>query len=305
MRASLGNALCALIFSACGTLCLPASADTLVLVAEADRDSPVTASIVTGIREGDGRVDVQPVSPSNLSRTITSLDRRYEAIIVLGRALIAERFLSRDDVPVLYGAFYGALPEGSDKKGISLNVDPDYVLGQVAKTGLPIDRVWTVVSPSRASMPDAVKLAAANRIKAELSVVEGEQATARAWFDVLQTVDSTRDAIYIVDDTHLDTSGTYRFLIEKAWKNDVLVISTVPSHASRGVSLGFIPDLVAYGRLLHRSVRQLASDRSFEPEFLLNGETVQRVFNKRTLGHISRHLPADLDKFRRDDIVIE
>lgn len=305
MRAIFRHTIFPLLLLGLAVLYGTASAATLVLVARSDQNSPATVAIIDGIRGSDIPSDVRSVDPSMLERTMATIDDQYDAIIVLGRALIAERTMPTADIPVLHGAYHGPLTSQPGMKGISLNVDPLYALAQAEKTGRPIERIWTVASPALSTSLEITRLLASDNAKTDLAVVGGEQETARAWFDALQAIETPSDALYIVDDTDLDSSGTYRFLIEQAWKKDVLVISSVPSLASRGVSIGFIPDLGAYGRLLLRSVRQMSVDRDYTPDPLLDGNTMQRVFNERTLSHIGRRLPSDLDDFARGDIIID
>ena len=282
-----------------------AGAAVLVLVDEGEGRSVAFASILDGIRDASADAEIRLIGPDGLPPALAAADAR-DGVIVLGRALLERPLETDPDAPVLLGGFSGTVDALPTRPRVSLNIDPAYALAQIEKTGPAITRLSTVLPPRALTRPDIVRLAALPGVPTKrLSVASGERAVARAWFDTIATVEGPEEALWVVDDDELDGSGTYRYLVERAWREDRLVVSIVPRYASRGVAIGFIPDLPAYGRLLVRSVRRLAEDPGHVPEPLLGAGTVRRVFNRRTLEHIGRRLPDDLDREGRDDVVIE
>ena len=276
------------------------------MLVPAGEPSTVLDAIVAGVRETTDDIKVRPVGLNDAARALDGVGEDHDAVIVLGRELLDRDDIVAGDVPVLLGGFTGAPGNTQDLPYISLNVDPAYVVEQIAKTGPPITQIRSVLPPGAIPAAEFSALVSLEKVATKaIAFANGERATARAWFDVLEGADGAGDVLWILNDRHLDQSGTYRYLTETAWRRDLLVISTIPSYARRGVAVGFIPDLAAYGALLARSVERMIDDPGYLPDPLLGPETVQRVFNRRTLEHVGRRLPADLDRTGRVDIVIE
>ena len=132
---------------------------------------------------------------------------------------------------------------------------------------------------------------------------QGLRSIARAWFDVLQDINPISDAIWIADATLLEDSGSYKYIVETAWKRELMVVSHLPRYARRGIAIGFIPDLRLYGEkllFLANDPTAITSRRGW-----LSTDVVQRVLNQRTLEHIGMHLPTDIDQLGKDDLVLK
>ena len=290
----------------CALTGLPwARATTLVLVPSGELP-PALESIVAGVRDAADDIDIRAVDAAELRIVLDGAGSAHEAVIVLGRELIEENDIVVDEVPVLLGGFTGAIANVSDLPYVSLNVDPNFALEQIQKTGPPVNQLRSVLPPDAITEPEVTALLALDEIEVKnLAFANGERATARAWFETLGSADGPDEMLWVINDRHLDGSGTYRYLMENAWRQDLLVVSTIPSYARRGVAVGFIPDLRAYGELLIQTVELLVDDPGHTPSPLLGAEVVQRVFNRRALEHVGRRLPTDLDRTGRIDIIIE
>ena len=285
---------------------LPSARATILVLTPAGEPSEVLESILVGVRDAADDVDVRAIGPDELRNTLDSVSRDHDAAIVLGRTLLEGSDTIAGDLPVLLGGFTGAPGDTRGLPYVSLNIDPAYAVEQIEKTGAPITQLRSVLPPDAIAAPEVSALVTLERVATKaIAFASGERAIARAWFDVLESADGAGDVLWILDDQHLDQSGTYRYLTESAWRQDLLVVSTIPSYARRGVAVGFIPDLAAYGALLARSTERMIDDPGFVPDPLLGSETVQRVFNRRVLEHVGRRLPVDLDRTGRVDIVIE
>ena len=284
----------------------PSARATILVLVPAGEPSAVLESIAAGVRETTDDIEVRPVESDGTISAREGVGADHDAVIVLGRTLLDGSDIATGDVPVLLGGFTGAPENRRGLPYISLNVDPAYVVEQIEKTGPPIVRIQSVLPPDAIAAPEVSTLVSLKEIATKaIAFANGERATARAWFDVLESADGAGDVLWILDDRYLDASGTYRYLTERAWRRDLLVISTIPSYARRGVAVGFVPDLAAYGALLVRSAQRMIDDPEYVPDPLLGAGTVQRVFNRRTLEHVGRRLPSDLDRTGRIDIVIE
>ena len=282
-----------------------ARATTLVLVPSGDLP-PALESIVDGVRDAADDIDIRAVEAAELSVVLDSASPGHEAVIVLGRELLEGNDIVVDEVPILLGGFTGVVAGIPGLPYVSLNIDPEYALEQIEKTGSPINQIRSVLPPDAIVEPEVTALLSLEEIGIKnLAFATGERATARAWFEILGSADGPDEMLWVVNDRHLDSSGTYRYLMENAWRQDLLVVSTIPSYARRGVAVGFIPDLGAYGELLVQTIELLVDDPGHMPNPLLGAEVVQRVFNRRALEHVGRRLPTDLDRAGRVDIIIE
>lgn len=281
-----------------------ANSQILVLIADEDADSRAISRIVDGINDADEKAVIRTLSEDALAEYIPAPDDSVSAIILLGRRAIESGFVV-DSVPILLAGYSGDLNIDSDLPRISLNIDPAFVIDSVNKTGAPVQAIYTLRTSASENSAEDDALQSLSDVAVIFKDAEGERETARGWFDFLNTADAESDALWIIDDTFLDNTGTYRYMVETAWRNSMLVVSSIPSFATRGVSVGFIPVLPSYGELLINTATELVENNSFTPFQLLDGRTVRRVFNSRTLQRIGRSLPNDLDRGPHTDIVIE
>lgn len=278
---------------------------TLVLLAESDSEVTSFKRITASIKDASDELEVRAIDPATLAENVALAASTHSAIILLGRTLIAEPFNTPDEVPVLLGGYYGKLDVDALLPRISLNIDPNYVLRQLEKTGEPVERVLSTISETIAKSREAEELVKLQGVEILTTYAESEREAARGWFDLVQGANAEGDVVWILDDQYLDSSGTYRYLAGTAWRRKLLLISSIPRFSRRGVSIGFVPVLSSYGTLLIDAIGKLLADRKYVPFPLLNGDTVRRVFNKRSLEHVGRRLPGDLDSGVHSDIVIE
>lgn len=294
------------VFLLCG-LTHGAQSSTIVLVAPADVDSPAIKAIFQGIATRDKQSTLLAVD--NVNEIISERIPSGDSIIVLGQSLIEQIDSVETTSRIIGGAFYGAANNPAGIPTLSLEPSLETVVSEIRKTGFELARLRTVVAAPATLFTDEAYTQDAAKFGVVLSstIVAGEQNFARAWFALLQDIDSSEEAVVITDDKYLESSGAYQHILETAWKNDVLVVSTLPHYSRRGVSIGFIPDLSLYGQSLYDRLtdsgavqRTTRSQTHWADAGLLN-----RVFNQRTLVHIGFRLPGDLDRLNGIDLVIE
>lgn len=115
-------------------------------------------------------------------------------------------------------------------------------------------------------------------------------------FRIIDTIDSASEAIWLTSDQHLETTGSLEYILKSSWKKSFLVVSSIPRHAFKGISLSFVPDWFNYGRLIAYS---LLTKTDSLPDEQPDPEPVHRlVVNLRMLSHIGLTLPDTL----RDDV---
>jgi len=123
-------------------------------------------------------------------------------------------------------------------------------------------------------------------------------ATAKAWFQIIESFDSTTEAVWLTSDQHLESTGSLEYILKSSWKKNFVVVSSIPRHAFKGVSLAFVPDWFKYGRLIALRVLPKTDGLSDEQP---DPESVHRlVINMRMLSHIGLGLPDAI----RDDVSV-
>jgi len=280
---------------------------TIVLVAPADIDSPAIKAIFQGIATRDEQSTLLAVD--NVNETISEHIPLGYSVIVLGQSLIEQIATPTPASRIIGGAFYGVANNPAGILTLSLEPSLETVVSDIRKTEFELVRLRTVVATPTTIFTNEAYTQNAVGLDVVLSptVVAGEQNFARAWFTLLQDIDSSEEAIVIINDKYLESSGAYRHILEAAWKKDILVVSTLPHYSRRGVSIGYIPDLTLYGqRLYDRLTDSNADPLTTRPQTLwADSSLLNRVFNQRTLAHIGFSLPSDLDRLNGIDLVIE
>jgi len=279
-----------------------AGADTLILLSEEDSKSNAVSKIARQIQSYVSDTDI--LYTDSLELDIPELEREYDSLIVLGDDLAFRSFPTPLSIPYVVGGFAGSVDVGPSSNSLTLEVRPRVLYEEIIKVGLPLKAVWTVITPNHnPELLQSAKLDAAELgIELKTIVSSGKQTTARAWFDVLASIDHKTEAIWILDSSHLEESGAYKYLLETSWKRSVTIVSHFPKYARRAVAIGFLPDLKLYARRLVDLLSEVESETGIRS--YITTDVAQRVLNKRTLEHLGLRLPLDLDTLAKDDIVI-
>lgn len=283
-----------------------ASAATLVFITSEEQDSKAIQSIVRGI-EGSA-LNTRILAVNDLNASISNVDLSNDRLIVLGARLVAQSVQLPKDLLAIGGGFYE--PLGRDITIPVLPLDPAIgtIATEIIKTGFTLSRLVTVTTDVRLKtfLDSSVDELNSAGVELDVRLSDTERGIARAWFEVLRDIDPKTDALLISDATFLDSSGTYKILLETAWRHNILVVSTLPQYARRGVSIGFIPDLVDYGALLVDTVERLeTSSEVLSKSVGLSTRVLIRVINQRTLEYIGYTLPTDIDQLNHEDLLIE
>jgi len=284
-----------------------ANSSTVVLVSPSDFESSSVNAIFQGITSRDRKAVL--VSVDNINEEIASRNSSDDSIIILGKSLIESLSPLGTSSRIVGGAFYGTPKNSANISLFSLEPSFDTLVSEIRKTGFPLKRLRTVVATNRSVNTSKQFTRSAENYGVELTpeVVTGEQDYARAWFELLRDIDSDQDAVLVNDVKYLESSGVYRQIIEAAWKNNILVVSALPVYSRRGVSIGFIPDLVSYGQRLYDHLTLQNYEQLTEGDRIIWADTTLlfRVLNQRSLSHIGLKLPTDLDLQNGIDLVIK
>jgi hypothetical protein len=292
------------------------AASTLVLVSREDADSAAIASIIEGIKGRNDDLEVQ--FTDNPGRTILKEDNETSSII-LGRSLLESAVIIQPQAKSMIegsetiqanarlvgGGYYGNLLPAPSFSTYALDPSISTTIDEIRKTGFPLKRLLTVVTnqESKEQVERITRTLDQNNVQVIVSESSGARSTARAWFELIASLDPASDVLWIVDDRHLEDSGSYKHIIESAWKKKILVVSALPNYANRGVSIGFVPDLRNYGQFLFDEVNNIGVNEKSSARYATT-RFLRRVYNQRTLEHIGYGLPGDIDRLELDDIII-
>jgi len=286
-------------------LSAPSKAETQILISEANKSSENLASIIAAISAEEK--DVRTVILNTLDQSV--IDQQAVNTIVLGSDLVVAMNDFETNQNVVGGGFY--LPQDTPANIPTLSLYPSLTMisEEIKKIGFNLRNLVTVVSKESlaAKFQTYRHYFDSANIKLTIKNADDERSLARSWYELLRDINPQEDAILISDSEFLESSGAYREILEAAWKENILVVSALPNFATRGVSIGFIPDLEQYGKALYDfSHNQLSFEltNNIRLQQDVDTDVLYRVFNERTLNKIGYYLPDDLDSLNKIDRVL-
>jgi len=283
------------------------SAETLVLIPSNAPTSETRAfrTIASGVRNKRSDTRIVSVEPLQL-RSRFNINPRTSRVVVLGREMISAYAELGIDVPWIAGGFVGDIDDDVAIDALSLNTSPALVYQEIAKLNKNINTIYTLQQDGTNTQLMLAARQDARLYGIDLVVVNATsmRSTARGWFNIFKNIDPRNSAVWIHDDTYLESSGSFKYINETSWKNSVLHLSTVPAHATRGVALGFVPQLEEYGEALIEKLDRQTLERNNKTISFLPRKAAQRIVNERTLDHQGRGLPKDINRLHLDDVVI-
>ncbi|MGJ8530084.1 hypothetical protein [Maritalea sp.] len=283
-----------------------AVADTFIITTPEYADSAAIAAIEAGIMEEDPGAKL--ILSSEIPAHLAEADAGSNSVIILGEEMIGKISEMSRSLQAVAGGFYGAIDARPQVPTLSLDPAISVIVREIQKTGFSLKRLATVTTSRAATDQIRSRFADAKFENIGLDVIEAvdERSTARAWFDLLKKLNPVSDAVLIMDDGFLESSGSFRHLIESSWARNILVVSVIPKYARRGVSIGFVPDLRSYGRQLYAmaEVAQKTVPLSGNDMQFVDLRVLKRVFNERTINHINIRMPGDLDRLKHTDLVL-
>jgi len=307
----------------CLTLCLwlvfVASAEGAPLILaperselESEQSQQSLRRVIRGIQQIAPGADVIQTSPEILVDELNqwhvfdgAVNAQREVIVLTEPLIETYRALNRDN-PWIGGGYADTLSRGVDFHALSPSVSPYVVFAELLKLNPRLKTVYTSVLENHFTHYLDEVTRAANQFGLQIIVhtVTDERTTARAWFAIANSLDPGREAIWVMDSSYMDNTGSFRYVNEFAWQNKLLVVSTVPAYAQRGVALGWQIDWDVYGQLLITTLRERRAQHLDRTELYLPSTAMKRVLNRRTLSNLNLTLPRDVNTANRRDVVI-
>ena len=219
------------------------------------------------------------------------IENNIRKVIVLGHSgwKLAKK-ISKRLLPNGEKAFHvvsGALPISPNGiSGISLITDPSYLFNYLKQVAPNITKVHVAYSKKSAWLIKLAKIAAQEKgLILNLQPVSSTAEAITFYQDLFASGVSNKDAIWLpFDRISSHDKITLPLILEKAWAEEVVIFSSKPSHAKRGVLFSTYPDNFALGKHLFTMVQELEQQPK-QKNFAALKSTLLAV-NLRTAAHL-------------------
>lgn len=221
--------------------------------------SQVFEQIIDGIAsEHDERLLKIPLTKQfDKSAVLSSLeDSNVDMVITLGR----RSYSLVSDLKERYPFVSGALPLAPNGiSGVSLISDPKTLFNRLNALAPKVKRVFVVYTPRNQWLIDLAKKVAKERKLQLVSVEVTNLAQAvEQYQQILPQAHSESDAIWLpLDKITANDKVVLPLLLEGAWRKKLVLFSSKPSHARRGVLFSIYPDNQRSGARLAQMVQEI------------------------------------------------
>ncbi len=290
-RLCIGTAL----FTHCATPLVAAdAAKCLVLFPDvAEPYRTVFNQILAGIRSRiamDARALKNDPDADELRRWTS--ESAVGVVIALGKRGLSTALRLPSEMPLVAGAILAlpsdamALP-GRRLTAVSLASDPNVVFAKLSALAPRVKRVFVVYDPqvNEWLVTRARVVADTYGFQVDARAAEDLSAAVRHYRSIMEGMAGEEDALWLPHDPVTVDDGTVLPLVLKyAWEKRVVVISSSPEHAAKGVLFSLYPDNEAMGRRLAELA--LRAVRGTAPAGLLALTDLALAVNVRTAAHL-------------------
>ena len=251
----------------------------------------VYQEIISGINNAASKTNL-PVKLTEIALTkkfktseiITQLEQKQiKKVIVLGNS--GWRLAKK--LPSKFNVISGALPiSPNGVSGISLITDPAYLFKYLAQVAPQVKRIHVAYSKRSTWLIELAKAGAKQQgLELNLKLVTSTK-EAISFYQTLFNSDVTeQDALWLpLDRISSHDKITLPLILEKAWSKEVVVFSSKPSHAKRGVLFSTYPDNFALGKHLFTMVKEL--DKQPQQKNFAALKSTLLAVNLRTAAHL-------------------
>jgi putative ABC transport system substrate-binding protein len=219
------------------------------------------------------------------------IEKNIHKVIVLGYSgwKLAKK-ISPHLLPDGKKAFHvvsGALPISPNGiSGISLITDPSYLFNYLKQVAPNVKHIHVAYSKKSTWLIDLAKIAAEQQgLTLQLKHVADTKAAIAFYQQLFNSGVSNQDAIWLpLDRISSNDKIILPLILEKAWLKEVIVFSSKPSHAKRGVLFSTYPDNFALGKHLFTMVQGL--DKQPEKKNFSPLRSTRLAVNLRTAAHL-------------------
>ncbi|MCT6698170.1 ABC transporter substrate-binding protein [Rheinheimera sp. 4Y26] len=204
-------------------------------------------------------------------------------VIALGKSgyQVAQQIHSSNSVVV------GALPvQPAGLAGISLLTDPKVLFSSLKMLAPAVDKVHVLYSESsRWLIQIAIEQGQQQGIEVIAQKVTDLKDAIRQYQELWQNIDAKTTAVWLpLDPVSVNEQVILPKILEVAWERNIVLFSSKPEHAKRGVLFSTFPDHFELGRELVLMVEQLHQTKIAATVIPL--QQVQLAVNLRTAAHL-------------------
>ncbi len=170
--------------------------------------------------------------------------------------------------------------------GISLSPAPDRLFQQLRKLAPHIEQIRVIYHPHTNSwlIKEARQAAEDAGLKLIAEPAEDVRDAAPRYRDFLASTTDGKDALWLLQgDPTLDERGLLPLIMGQAWKKNLLIFSSNPSHVQRGALFSLFPDNIRLGQRLAEKAHQVASGKDSGVETMRD---LRIAVNIRTAEHL-------------------
>jgi putative ABC transport system substrate-binding protein len=174
--------------------------------------------------------------------------------------------------------------------------DPPMLLAQLRRFQPRVQRVKLVAAPDIGDYVDRVRqeMAAAG-LELDVCDADGLKAAAECYRQLLSQASST-DAIWLLQGGKLLEPALLSYILDVAWRRQLLVFSSNPSHAGRGALFAIYPDNEAAGRQIGALINECLRRCDGKPSRTSYLREMKLVLNERTGRHLGLTISPDARK---------
>lgn len=173
--------------------------------------------------------------------------------------------------------------------------DPPMLLAQLRRFQPGVERVKLVAAPELSDYTDRVReVLGAAGVGLDVCDADDLKAAADCYRQLLSQASST-DAIWLLQGGKLLEPALLSYILDAAWRRQLLVFSSNPSHAGRGALFALYPDDEAAGRQIGSLINECLRRCNGEPSVSYLRE-MKLVLNERTGRHLGLTISPDAHK---------
>jgi len=221
--------------------------------------------------------------PSKFDAKKIAQSIKTEKVIALGRRgmRIAKQIYKEKPVVV------GALPiKPNGISGVSLMANPAVLFDSLHELAPDVTTVTVIYSPASAWIIKEAQIKAEEKGLSLIHIAVNDIKTAvKAYDDIFNGKDLSKMAIWLpLDPVTANERVVVPTILEKAWKNKMVVFSSKPAHAKRGALFSALPDNELLGQQLANLINSV--NYKSRPSIVKTLDSIKLAVNLRTAAHL-------------------
>ena len=208
------------------------------------------------------------------------------------------------NIPVVLGALLSAPGANNRFPGIALTPDPRALFELLHRLDNTRKKVIVVYNPAKNQwvVDLAKRQTAANGVRLVAYKATDIKQAAIIYDEIFSAEDLDSTALWLLQDRKVvDTKVVLPFILEKAWKKEIVVFSSALSHVKKGVLFSMYPDNKLHGKQLAKLIMSAKASHNTADSNIYPSTGLQDAVNIRTAEHLGLTIPRS--ELREFDVV--